>query len=73
MRTALIEINGRPRPGVYDGHGFCYVEVGDGLAAYGTGDFYAFPGPRVRLVHPSEEGRRAKEEYEDLLDTWFDA
>jgi sulfide:quinone oxidoreductase len=57
---------------VYDGNGFCYVDVGDGLAAYGTGDFYAYPGPRVRLEEPSIEGRRAKAEYEDLLDTWFD-
>jgi sulfide:quinone oxidoreductase len=66
------DINDRPRPGVYDGNGFCYVDVGDGLAAYGTGDFYAYPGPRVTLQNPSEEGRRAKEEYEELLDIWFD-
>jgi sulfide:quinone oxidoreductase len=67
------DVNGQPRPGVYHGHGFCYVDVGDGLAAYGTGDFFAYPGPRVTLEDPSAEGRRAKEEYEDLLDTWFDA
>jgi len=67
------EINGRSRPGVYDGNGFCYVDVGDGLAAYGAGDFYAYPGPRVTIQDPSTEGRRAKLEYEDLLDTWFDA
>jgi len=66
-------INDEPRPGVYDGHGFCYFDVGDGLAAYGTGDFYAYPGPRVTLQDPSTEGRQAKEEYEDLLDTWFES
>lgn len=66
------DINNDPRPGVYDGHGFCYVDVGDGLAAYGVGDFYAFPGPRVRLQEPTEQARKAKEAYEDLLDTWFD-
>lgn len=65
------EINGEPRPGVFDGYGFCYVDVGDGLAAYGTGDFYAYPGPRVRMQDPTREGRRAKDEYENLLDTWF--
>lgn len=65
------EINGEPRPGVFNGHGFCYVDVGDGLAAYGTGDFYAYPGPRVRMQDPTTQGRRAKEEYEDLLDAWF--
>jgi sulfide:quinone oxidoreductase len=66
------DINGQPRPGVYDGNGFCYVDVGDGLAAYGTGNFYAYPGPRVTLEDPSPQGRRAKQEYEELLDIWFD-
>lgn len=67
------DINGESRPGVYNGHGLCYIDVGSGLAAYGAGDFYAYPGPRVTLHEPSAEGRRAKLEYEDLLDTWFDA
>jgi sulfide:quinone oxidoreductase len=65
------DINGDEKPRGYDGDGFCYVDVGDGLAAYGAGDFYAYPGPRVRLDMPSEEGRRAKAEYEDLLGLWF--
>jgi len=74
VATAIAaDINDGPRPGVYDGNGFCYVDVGGGLAAYGAGDFYAYPGPRVTLEEPSEEFRRAKEKYEDLLDTWFDA
>ena len=67
------DINDGPRPGVYDGDGFCYVDVGDGLAAYGSGDFYAYPNPRVTIQQPSAEGRRAKQRYEDLLDNWFDA
>ncbi|MCH7586323.1 MAG: NAD(P)/FAD-dependent oxidoreductase [Acidobacteria bacterium] len=66
-------INGEPRTGVYDGNGFCYVEVGDGSAAHGAGDFYAYPGPRVTLEEPSKQAQAAKEEYEDLLDLWFDA
>jgi len=65
------DITGDSAPRGYDGNGFCYVEVGDGLAAYGSGDFYAFPGPRVKLEAPTPEARRAKEEYEVLLDTWF--
>ena len=71
--TIAADINDVSRPGVYDGNGFCYVDVGDGLAAYGSGNFYAYPGPRVTLEDPSIEGRKAKQEYEDLLDTWFDA
>jgi len=65
------DINGEDKPRGYDGDGFCYVDVGEGLAAYGSGDFYAYPEPRVRLDMPSEEGRRAKAEYEDLLDLRF--
>ena len=70
--AVAADINDQSRPGGYDGNGFCYVDVGDGLAAYGTGDFFAYPSPRVTLQNPSEEGRRAKEEYEELLDIWFD-
>ena len=66
------DINDSATPGVYDGNGFCYVDVGDGLAAYGSGDFYAHPGPRITLEDPSAESREAKEKYEELLDTWFD-
>ncbi|MDH3729892.1 MAG: NAD(P)/FAD-dependent oxidoreductase [Acidimicrobiia bacterium] len=66
------DILGEPAPRGYDGNGFCYVEVGDGLAAHGSGDFYAYPGPRVRLEAPSTQSRKAKEEYEVLLETWFD-
>ena len=69
--SIAAKIQGEPRPHGYDGYGFCYVEVGDGLAANGSGDFYAYPGPRVTLETPSASARRAKEEYEQVLDTWF--
>ena len=65
-------IEGGPPAPAFDGHGFCYVEVGDDQAAYGSGDFYAYPGPRVRLEEPTAEARLAKEEYEQLLEAWFD-
>lgn len=69
--TIAADINDEEPPAAYDGHGFCYVDVGGGLAAYGAGDFYAYPGPRVTLQDPTSEGRRAKAQYEDLLDSWF--
>jgi sulfide:quinone oxidoreductase len=55
----------------YDGRGFCYLEVGDGQAAYSVGDFYAFPAPRVELEPPAVAHKRAKQEFERLLETWF--
>lgn len=72
-RAIAADIDGEARPAGYDGSGFCYVEVGDGLAAYGEGDFYAYPGPRVRLEAPTTGARLAKQEYEQLLETWFDS
>jgi sulfide:quinone oxidoreductase len=66
------DIRGEPSRARFDGDGFCYVEVGDGLAAYGSGDFFAYPGPRVRIDPPTAEALRAKQEYEQVLDTWFD-
>lgn len=74
VATAIAaDILGEPAPRGFDGKGMCYVEIGDGMAAFGSGDFYAYPGPRVRLDEPSAASRRAKEEYELLLDAWFDA
>ncbi len=70
--TIAADIQGNPKPAGYDGQGFCYVEVGDGLAAFGSGEFYAYPGPRVGLEAPTAEARRAKGEYEQLLDAWFE-
>lgn len=64
-------LRGEPQASSYDGLGFCYVEVGQGMAAYGAGDFYAYPGPRVTLEPASLDYRRAKEEFEHLLTTWF--
>jgi sulfide:quinone oxidoreductase len=65
-------IKGEDRPRGFDGSGFCYVEIGEGLAVYGSGDFYAYPAPRVVLEAPSASARKAKQEYEQVLDAWFE-
>jgi len=57
--------------GRYDGRGFCYIETGEGMAAYGSGNFYALPGPSVTLEAPSRRFREEKAEIErSLLDLW---
>jgi sulfide:quinone oxidoreductase len=33
----------------YDGHSECFIEIGDGKAGFGAGDFYAEPKPIVKL------------------------
>lgn len=51
-RRIADELGGRPPRGTFDGHGACFVEMGDGVAAYATGDFYAEDGPAIRLRSP---------------------
>jgi sulfide:quinone oxidoreductase len=65
------EITGEGKATQYTGHGFCHIEVGDGMAAYGSGNFYGIPGPRVTLEPPSRRYRQEKEEFErTLLALW---
>lgn len=62
------EVSGGDADGRYDGRGFCYIEVGDGMAAYGSGNFYGIPSPRVTMEDPSERFRTEKAGIErDLL------
>ena len=61
------EIRGEPSRIPYDGQGSCYVEVGEGLAAYGAGNFYAAPAPAVRLESPTAQFKAAKDEFADSL------
>jgi len=65
------EIEGVKPRARFNGNGFCYIEVGDGMAAYGSGDFYAYPGPTITLQPPAPEYKHAKEQFERVLDTWF--
>lgn len=37
----------------FDGKGYCWVELGDGRAAFAEGDFYATPAPAIRLRTPN--------------------
>lgn len=37
----------------FDGHGECFIEIGDGKAGFGGGDFYAEPLPIVAVHSPS--------------------
>ncbi|MFQ5998428.1 MAG: NAD(P)/FAD-dependent oxidoreductase [Candidatus Bathyarchaeia archaeon] len=56
----------------FNGEGFCYIEVGDGMAAYGAGNFFASPAPQIRLEQPSARYRKEKEDFESsLLAAWI--
>ena len=44
----------------FDGHGECFIEIGDGKAGFGGGDFYAEPTPAVTLRPPSRRWHLGK-------------
>lgn len=67
----VSDIRGEKPRAVFNGEGVCYIEVGNGMAAAGSGKFYAYPSPRISIDPPSVEGHKAKEEFEKLLSTWF--
>ncbi len=55
------------KPTEFTGEGFCYIDVGDGKAAFGSGNFLATPGPRVTFEPPSTEFKRAKTEFTNAI------
>ena len=63
-RNISGEILGEAKQSRFDGKGFCYLEMGDGTAAYGSGNFYAYPVPRVYLEPPSQQYHKERRELE---------
>lgn len=53
---------GSPEP--FDGKGSCFVELGEGRAAFATGDFYAADGPAVTMRTPGRRRHLAKVAFE---------
>ena len=52
----------------YDGEGACFLEIGDGRAAFATGNFYATPDPTIELRKPGRHWHWAKVLFEK---SWF--
>ncbi len=57
-------IAGNGPPARFDGYGECFVEVGDGRAGFGGGNFYADPSPAVTLRPPSRRSHLSKVVFE---------
>lgn len=71
-RRIASEFGGRKPTAEFDGAGACFVEMGDGVAAYATGNFYASGAPAIRLRRPSRWwhlGKVALERY--WMRRWF--
>lgn len=65
-RNIAAQIDGSQDEAIFDGHGLCFFETGDGKAGMASGDFYASPRPDVSLRRPSRmwhAGKVAFEQY----------
>ncbi|MBU2444373.1 MAG: FAD-dependent oxidoreductase [Bacteroidetes bacterium] len=47
------KLNGTQNFKTFDGYGECFLELGDGIAGYAKGNFYASPIPAVEIKRPS--------------------
>jgi sulfide:quinone oxidoreductase len=64
--------SGRDARRIFDGHGECFVEAGDGRAGFGSGNFYAEPAPQIVLHEPSRWWHWGKVLFEkQWLRKWF--
>jgi sulfide:quinone oxidoreductase len=66
------EITGQGAHRRFDGFGSCFVEMGDGVAAYAKGNFYAEPAPAMILRSPGRFWHWSKIYFEKWwLRRWF--
>ena len=56
---------GRDPSATFDGEGFCYLELGGGIAVRGEGSFFALPHPTIRKKDPDAAQLRDKKEWVD--------
>lgn len=70
-RNIAAEIQGG-KGAEFDGHGYCFLEFGDGKASYVEGEFFSEPKPKVAVSSPDEKTARAKQEFErERLEGWL--
>ena len=71
-RRIAAELAGRAPSDAFEGKGACFLEMGGGIAAYATGDFYAEEAPQVTLRRPGRRWHLAKVAFEKYwLRRWF--
>ena len=71
-KRIAAELAGRAPSDVFQGKGACFVEMGDGIAAYATGNFYADDAPEVTLRRPGRRWHLAKVAVEKYwLKRWY--
>ena len=51
---------GEASDAVFDGNGYCWIELGDGRAGFAGGNFYAEPEPQVKIRRPAARSTGAR-------------
>ncbi len=63
---------GPDRTAKFDGHGYCYLETGEGMATFIRGNFFASPEPSIEVGEPSPQTWQEKRNFESSrLASWF--
>jgi sulfide:quinone oxidoreductase len=71
-RNLAARFQGKAERESFDGWGACFVETGDGKAAYGAGNFYAEPAPQIKLRRPGRGWHVGKVLFEKVwLRRWY--
>ena len=66
------EITNKGIPVAFEGGGECFIEIGDGKAGFGSGNFFAEPSPQIKLKQPNRFLHFGKVMFEKYwLYKWF--
>ncbi|MFY9269536.1 MAG: FAD/NAD(P)-binding oxidoreductase [Candidatus Manganitrophaceae bacterium] len=71
-KNIAAEIAGGNASESFDGHGYCFLEMGAGRAGFAGGNFYALPEPQIKLRKPGYHWHWGKVLFERWwLSHWF--
>lgn len=72
VANIVSDMKGLPTNKEFDGHGFCFMELGYGKAGFASGNFYADPVPVVKMKRPGRLWHLGKVLFEKYwLRKWF--
>lgn len=72
VKNIAHDITGKGNGASFDGAGKCFIEIGDGKAGVGSGNFFAEPAPDIKLYPTSRRWHLGKVLFEKLwLWKWF--
>ncbi len=57
---------------LFDGKGFCFIEIGEGRAGFGGGEFFGMPKPKVYMRQPGRQWHWGKELFEKTWLGWVE-